>query len=95
MDKQKAKVYTLMAQPLVRPDNNGPYGEVHGLSDIAVASLRMAERMVILSGDVVQAADNDEAYESIKRLVEGLHRNLETVAESAKLALQEHGFYRD
>jgi hypothetical protein len=94
MDKQKAKSYTTLAQPLVSPGEDNPYGEVKDLSDTTLAALRLAERMTEFSGVLAKAAEEDEAYETIKRLVERLHRNLEEVSESANRALKECGFYR-
>jgi hypothetical protein len=95
MVKLKTNVFTIMAQPLVYTDGDGPYSTPQGLSDIAIAALRLAERMHLMSGDITQAAADDESYETIIRKVQGLHKNLETVSECARLALKEHSFYCD
>jgi hypothetical protein len=95
MVKLKTNIFAIMAQPLVHTDNDGPYSNPQGLSDIAIAALRLAERMHLMSGDITQAADDDEPYETIMRKIQGLHKNLEAVSECARLALKEHSFYCD
>ncbi|MGD9170695.1 MAG: hypothetical protein PVI97_11640 [Candidatus Thiodiazotropha sp.] len=95
MVKLKANVFAIMAQPLVYTGDNGPYSNTQGLSDIAITALRLAERMHLMSGDIKQAADDDEPYETILRKVQGLHKNLEAVSECARLALKKHSFYCD
>ncbi|MET0090830.1 MAG: hypothetical protein ABW068_12620 [Candidatus Thiodiazotropha sp.] len=70
------------------------YGEVLGLSEEALLSLRMAERMSMLSEDILHAAQEGEAYETIVRKVESLHNSLADLTSCANRALFGHGFYR-
>ncbi len=77
-----------------QPGFESPYGQTHGLSDVALVSLRIAERMSILSEGVVNAADDGESYESLVRQIRTLHDNLANLSNSCNQALHEHGFYR-
>ncbi|MCU7927543.1 MAG: hypothetical protein KZQ97_14015 [Candidatus Thiodiazotropha sp. (ex Dulcina madagascariensis)] len=70
------------------------YGEVLGLSEEALLSLRMAERMSMLSEDILHAAQEGEAYETIVRKVESLHSCLADLTNCANRALFGHGFYK-
>jgi hypothetical protein len=81
--------------PLERQDGpQSPYGEVSGLSGDALLSLRVAERVSILSGDILHAAREGEAYETLVRMVEVMHDNLMSLSERSRCALSQHGFYR-
>jgi hypothetical protein len=80
--------------PLERQlDPQPPYGEVSGLSDDALLSLRVAERLSYISGGILHAAREGEPYEALIRRVEMMHADLVTLGDRSRCALYQHGFY--
>jgi hypothetical protein len=89
MATQNANAITIDEQPSFQ----SPYGKHHGLTDVALLSLRLAERMCIISEGIVQAADDGESYETLVNRLKLLHHDLECLEKCSNQALHEHGFY--
>lgn len=65
----------------------------NSLPDVTLRSLRVGERLSIISEGIIKDADDGESYESLVRQLKTLHCNHDDLKDACCSALHQHGFY--